>query len=115
VGSIDFGQCHTNFPGAIRVTQYAVSDDPRNGRLLQAGALDPDVCIDRQGIRRGDFRSSPANVYGVRRFSKNTATLVDSADCDWDVGGDATALAAENLASILAVTWSVRADATDPC
>lgn len=87
-----------------------MSDDPRNGRLLQAGALDPDVCIDRQGIRRGDFRSSPANVYGVCRFSKNMAMLVDSADCDWDFDGNATALALENPFSIP----DLSADAADP-
>ncbi|MGD0456696.1 MAG: hypothetical protein ABSC21_03010 [Terriglobia bacterium] len=41
--------------------------------------------------------------------------LVDSADCDWDDGGNATALAAENpSSSILDLTWSVRAVAADP-
>jgi hypothetical protein len=40
--------------------------------------------------------------------------LVDSADCDWDGGGNATALAAENPSSILVLTWSVHVNAADP-
>jgi hypothetical protein len=40
--------------------------------------------------------------------------LVDSADCDWDGGSNAAALAAENPSSILVLTWSVHMNAADP-
>jgi hypothetical protein len=49
----------------------------------------------------------------MRRFPKNSVTLVDSADRDGDGDGNATAFAAEN--PYLDLIWSVRADALDPC
>jgi hypothetical protein len=48
----------------------------------------------------------------VRYFFKDTAALVDGADCNWDFDGNASALAPEN--PFLGLTGLVRADTADP-